>query len=289
MALGPGPGSSHRQTAMRISQTVSDLSTLPQTQDSIANPPPGEAPRTRRHWRSKAGSGGLASTLSSGATVAHVGDPLHNPRWEAFARACALQGMAGPAAYLHIGGTGNSVNQGKKLRQRPEIKERIKELQERAIDNALAEDRLTREYVLAEAMENIDTAKVGRVTYQGKTVYLTRPSTAEEVEENPDIERNVLVLDSNGDPIPLEKRDHSAIQRTIEMLGRELGMFPNNAKIEHSKSKPFEGLTTEQILLEAQAQFEGELGFRIEMGDLFKLIEAARGGELDGKPELPSG
>jgi hypothetical protein len=217
--------------------------------------------------------------------------PLQNPRWERFSQLRALHGKSGSEAYSAMGGKGNPPKQAKKLTQRWQIQGRTKWLQEHAVEKTLAEDRLTRENVLAEAFENIDSAKSGGiVTFQGKTVYLTRPATPDELEANPE-KLDYLVYDDQGEPIPVRKRDHSAIQRTVEMLGRELGMFPNHAKVEHSKAKPFEGLTTEQILLEAQAQFEIEMGMKIELSDLAKLMRNAVGDVEDAElvvPELPA-
>lgn len=187
-------------------------------------------------------------------------------------------GLDNSDAYRHIQGKGDPRWQGLKIASHQRVKDRVLELQEEAKERLIQKCLYDHDWVVKELMENVDTAKRGITTFQGKTAYMTD-------------EHGKVLKDEDGNATPVYKRDHNAIQRTLELLGLELGMFPRQAKVEHQKSDPFSGMSTEEVLLQAKNQMESELGWTIDMTDLMKLVGIAReeNSKSDGSPALPAG
>lgn len=196
---------------------------------------------------------------------------LANPRHEAFARARALQGMTATDAYFAAGYTGKP-EQSEKISARADVKARILELQEkvetRMTEHVVQREALSRDYILRQLQENLESAKQSEYhTYRGQLTYVRDP------------EGN-LVLDSEGRPIPLVRRDHRAINESARLLGMEFDMFQIKQQID-VRRQHFEGLTLDEIEGEFQNRLEVDFGFRIERSDIRRMLR----GE---KPENPA-
>jgi len=195
-----------------------------------------------------------------------MSEPLKNPRHEMFCQATVFEALAPADAYLATGGTSiNPGRAGKKWSLRADIRNRIAALQQDKVDAHIEKELYDREYVVRQLMENVDEAKRGLTTHRGETVYLTD-------------EGGRVVRDGNGKAVPVYKREGQVINKALELLGLEIGMFPKQMKLEE-KRDPFDGMTTEQILVQLRSQLQTELGWTLEIGDLEKLIGRAK--ELD--------
>lgn len=189
---------------------------------------------------------------------------LKNPRWEAFARAVALRGYGHSEAYRSIGGRSqtNVKKEAYIIARRPEVKARIRELQDDAKKALIERQLYDRETVMKGLLENIHNAHHGTVaTYQGKVVYMTD-------------EHGQVVHDEAGQPIPVHKPDFQAINRGWELLGYELGMFPKQTKLDVSRRDSFDAMTVEEILGQAQ-QHLMDLGWDVGVDDLLVLVKKA--------------
>ena len=208
--------------------------------------------------------------------VASIGIPCVNSQWEAYCQGRVLLKLEGPAAYAHAGYKGNPHYGNCRLIQKPEIKRRIEELKHASAIIAIEREQYTREQVLQYLLDVCDSGMTGDVIqYQGKTSYWT------------DKEGKILE-DENGAPVPMRKLDRRAVVAAAELLGLENdGMFPRHSKIEHNKDKPFEGLTTEEILEEARITLKQDLGWDLDLKDLLNLVQRAR--QFPGDLELASG
>lgn len=199
--------------------------------------------------------------------------PLENARWEAFCHSVVFgvgdgKPMTRVAAYKRAGFTGQDKTRAYQISKHPLVKARIAELQLERKELVLERQLFTRDHVIQELLENIrESKRAGLQVYQGQVVYLRNPE-------------GELVLDEHGEPIPLVRRDGRAINEGLELLGRELGMFPNVNKLEHARADPFEGLTLREILAEARNQMAAELGWDVPLEKLLELVEA-------GTPEVP--
>ena len=203
--------------------------------------------------------------------------PLQNVRWERYAQGRALLKMSIEESYAHAGGTGNAKTQSSKLSCRPEIQQRILDLQAESVASVIEEIQTTRERVHAELWENVSESKVGiKVTTKGDTVYLQDAS-------------GKTVKDATGEPIQVHVREGQVINKALELLGLDIGMFPKQVKLDHSSADPFKGMSTEAILLEAKAKLKSEIGWDLNVSDLLELIDTAqkveRGIDVPGLPE----
>lgn len=184
---------------------------------------------------------------------------LPNLRWEAYAQARALQQLGVEDAYRAIGGKGNAKRQGRKLNNRREIQQRIRELLEERKERILQQDLYTTETVVLGLLDNIKKADKGApIFYQG------RPCKFEEEDEHGNMVERLAI-----------RRDAMAVNRAYELLGIEKGMFPKTTHSIHEKADPLEGLTLDEILLELKTQIFNETGWTV---DIVKLKEAISAG-----------
>ena len=151
-------------------------------------------------------------------------EPLSRSHWEHFAQYIALGGLKPDAAYLAMGGTGKDpIQQALKLKRKPMIRERIAWLQKERMRRQLEDVTYTREDVLRVLIRNVDEAR--------NQVHL---------------HRGEVVKDEDGTPIL--KPDVKAVNTAVELLGRELGMFPREAKIRHEQVGALDGMTLDELL-----------------------------------------
>ncbi len=146
---------------------------------------------------------------------------LNNKRWEQFARNRAT-GMPNADAYLGAGYNTNSLeNAGKYASQmqlrHPEIKARITEIEDELRENALKRAEVDREYVLKGLIENHERA-------------------AQVVE----------VVDRQGAATGTFTYQGTVANRSLELLGKELGMLVERFSIESLDSE-LEGMSSQEL------------------------------------------
>lgn len=200
---------------------------------------------------------------------------LSNPRWEQFSQLIALDALRPSEAYRAMGGEGDPRRQGRKLSARPEIRERIHELMETQAERRIEKALYSREDVIKGLLQNIEDARSGIETYEGEIVW-ERDAQGQ------------LVKDEDGDPIPVAKMDHKAINRSWELLGLEFGMFPKQAHLMHGKLDPLEGLTLEQVLSELSGTIREITDGRVQLDteSLLRLLES--GGSAHSRSSAPA-
>tara|TARA_B100001750_G_scaffold224014_1_gene214725 strand:+ start:257 stop:985 length:729 start_codon:yes stop_codon:yes gene_type:complete len=151
-------------------------------------------------------------------------EPLARAHWEHFSQYIALGGLKPDAAYLAMGGKGKDpIAQALKLKRKPMIRERIGWLQKERMRRQLEDVTYAREDVLRVLLRNVDEARNQFHLHRGE-----------------------IVKDEDGNPIP--KPDVKAVNTAVELLGRELGMFPREAKIRHEQVGALEGLSLDELL-----------------------------------------
>ena len=144
--------------------------------------------------------------------------PLRRAHWEHFCQYIALQGLMPEAAYLAIGGRGKHPRAaGLKLRSKPMPRERINWLQKERVRRQLEDVSYTRDDVLRLLFQNINDART-----------LIATSGTE------------IVRGEDGRP--LYKPDVKAVNAGIELLGREIGMFPRESKVQITNLDGLEGM-----------------------------------------------
>jgi len=155
-----------------------------------------------------------------------------------------------------------------RLASRPEIQDRMIELQEESNRAAIETISTTRERVHSELWENVAESKNGiKVTTRGETVYLQ------------DEDGNIIKDDATDEAIPVLVREGQVINKALELLGLDIGMFPKQHKIEHGQADPFKGMSTEAILQEARVKLKAEIGWDLNVSDLLQLIDTAQKAE----------
>jgi len=151
---------------------------------------------------------------------------LKNSRWEAFARFTA-KGMKRGEAFLAAGFTAKkhgvpdketAANRGSNLYARhPEIQARVEEIVNEDRELAIVNSEVTREMVLTKLVENH-----------------ARASQAEPV------------LNRSGEPIGDYVYQGTVVNRSLELLGKELGMFADRHIFE-GLDKELDGMDGNQI------------------------------------------
>src|SRR5262249_1246754 len=116
--------------------------------------------------------------------------------------------------------------QGSRLSTRPDIKARIEELRPRFVERVAATTTLTKAYVLEKLHENMKRA------LQAEPVY-----------------------DSSGKPIGEYRYEGSIANRALELIGKELGMFIEQKKIQLGRLSE----ATPEQLLQLLEEIDGEL------------------------------
>lgn len=182
--------------------------------------------------------------------------PLENPRWERFAQLRALANMGVQEAYKAMGGQGDAHEQGGKLSRRPEIQARIRQLLLEEKRRLASRVDYTRDDLIRETWRAIWDARHGVALHQGEIV--TDPETG----------------------LPVFKVDNKAVLIALELLGREIGVFPREAKILHGRTDPVDDLSFDQLLdlfcVTAAEASEGRIHVDRE------LLRSALLGEPDG-------
>ena len=160
--------------------------------------------------------------------------PLRRARWEHFAQYIALQGLMPDAAYIAIGGRSKNPRESAlKLQNKPMVRQRILALQEHRIRAQLEQTSYTRDDLIGTLWRNIHDAR-SLMAISGK---------------------GEIVRDELGQPV--RKPDIKGINQAVELLGREIGMFPREQRI-RNMDDGIEGLDLggqlaylKQVLLEA--------------------------------------
>jgi len=137
---------------------------------------------------------------------------LKNKRHEHFAQLVA-NGKTPPQAYVAAGysehGAAQSAN---RLLKNVEIANRVSELQrtieEPARERAIEKTALERAWVIDQLMENVAMAK-----------------------------QAVPVFDRKGNPTGIYEQNLAAANRALELLGKEVGMFKDQIKIEDERDR----------------------------------------------------
>ncbi len=165
---------------------------------------------------------------------------LRNLRWEQFCRFTAM-GQRRGEAYANAGYDPKDAKRasqlGSLLYRRPEIKARVTEVQEELREVSLSNAMIDRTYVLKGLKDNHDKAS-----------------------------KTVAVLDRNGRPTGEYRYDGGVANRSLELMGKELGMFADRV-IFDDLDKELEGLSGKDLRLFVRS-CASEVGLRVvEMND----------------------
>jgi phage terminase small subunit len=167
----------------------------------------------------------------SGSTTEATAMPLANPKYELFAQELA-NGVTATQAYENAGFKPDRGN-ASRLQQDDRIKQRVAQLlEERARKQAKASEKavqamgLSKQWVLGKLVENVERGLQARA-----------------------------VLDDDGKPIGEFKYDGGVVNRALELLGKEQGMFIDRK--ESGAPGDFAGLTSVE---EVMALVTRELG-----------------------------
>jgi hypothetical protein len=166
-------------------------------------------------------------------------EPCRNPRHEAFCIAI-VGGQGARQAYVFAGYKDDAAN-ARNLASRPKIKARIEALrgkgeavrrqriQEAAVARAVMRTAITKEWVLDQLRQNVE-----------------RASTA------------VPVVNFRGEKTGLYKFDANGVNRALELIGKELGMFSPNREENSFRldRQRFERMTEAERLAENRALLE---------------------------------
>ena len=129
--------------------------------------------------------------------------PLKNPRHEQFARLVAA-GETPARAYIAVGYQNSDAasSSGSRLAKTPNVRARIAELQEESARGAIKRNELNQDWVLARLKENVERA----------------------MQATP-------VRDSEGNPTGEYKWEGNVVNRSLELIGKELGMFRDRVEM----------------------------------------------------------
>ena len=149
---------------------------------------------------------------------------LRNAKHERFAQERST-GSKLCDAYLAAGYSGSraqATSHASRLAQRPEVAERITELQERMADKVVRNVTYDRDYVIENLKENLERALTNRP-----------------------------VLDRQGNPTGDYRYDGAVVNRAIELLGNELGMFVKETR--RRETREFEDMSDDELAAAARA------------------------------------
>ena len=141
---------------------------------------------------------------------------LKNPRHEHFAQLVASGVNQAEAARTAGFSEHTAKEQGSRLLTRPDVKARVEELRPRFAERVAATTSLTQAYVLEKLHENMKRAM------QLEPVY-----------------------DSTGKPTGEYRYEGSIANRALELIGKELGMFVDQKKVQFGRLAE---ATPEQLL-----------------------------------------
>lgn len=189
---------------------------------------------------------------------------LRNARWELFAQHVAT-GKKYAAAFSAAGYEGDPKIQARRLAMRPEVIARIREIQAKMVEKKVETVVYSRDDVLKGLWENYRRA----------------------MQAEP-------VLDAQGNETGTFKYNGQVANRSLELLGYELGMFPRTANIRHSSEGDLDGMGPEALIRYIERVFE-EIGWKVDTSLLREAIAhgtsigpelLAKAGELARPPAL---